>query len=136
MIYCFMLISVFIIRVFQPAPGINQGLIKPGYFKRKGPVSGSGPAYLFYLADAVLSAAEKQGLDKQTAKKLVHQTLYGAAVLLNKSDISAAELVKKVASKGGTTEAALSVFRERDLKGIIEEAVEKAKKRSEELSGG
>ena len=99
-------------------------------------LSGSGPAYLFYLADAMVSAGEKAGLDKATTRELVVQTLYGAAVFLRRSGSSPEELAGKVASKGGTTEAALSVFSEKGLKETIEKAVEQAKKRSEELSRG
>ena len=99
-------------------------------------LSGSGPAYLFYLASAMISAGKKAGLDEATAKELVIQTLYGSASLLRKAEASAEELIRKVASKGGTTEAALSVFEEKKMKSVIEEAVEKAKKRSEELSRG
>jgi len=100
-------------------------------------VSGSGPAYLFYLADAMISAGEKAGLEPAVAKELVTQTLYGASSLLkNNMDISAGEHISAVASKGGTTEAALSVFEERELKDIIEAAITRAKQRSEELSGG
>ena len=99
-------------------------------------LSGSGPAYLFFLADAMISSAEKLGLEKGVADKLVRQTLYGSAALLRASDELPADLVKRVASKGGTTEAALSVFEEKSLRKTIEEAVAKAKKRSEELSKG
>jgi pyrroline-5-carboxylate reductase len=99
-------------------------------------LSGSGPAYLFYLADAMISAGKKAGLDEAAAKELVVQTLYGSALLLRNAEVSAEELIKKVASKGGTTEAALSVFEENKMRSIIEEAVEKAEKRSEELSRG
>ncbi|MGB3057705.1 MAG: pyrroline-5-carboxylate reductase [Candidatus Omnitrophota bacterium] len=99
-------------------------------------LSGSGPAYLFYLADAMMSAGEKNGLGREAVKELVTQTLYGAAILLGRSQSSPGELIEKVASKGGTTEAALSVFNEKNLKAIIERAVDSARKRSEELSKG
>ncbi len=100
-------------------------------------VSGSGPAYLFYLADVMISAGEKAGLDPDVAKELVTQTLFGASSLLkNNMDISAGEHIRAVASKGGTTEAALSIFEDNELKGIIKAAINRAKQRSEELSGG
>jgi len=98
-------------------------------------ISGSGPAYLFFLADAMISAGEKSGLSREKAEELVKQTLYGSSVLLKDSKDLPSELIGKVASKGGTTEAALSVLKDRDVKGAIIEAVIKAKKRSEELSG-
>jgi pyrroline-5-carboxylate reductase len=99
-------------------------------------VSGSGPAYLFYLAQAMTEAGQAAGLNADISKKLVEQTLQGAAKLLKTSGSSAKELISKVASKGGTTESALSVFDENGMKNIIKNAVLKAKKRSEELSGG
>ena len=76
------------------------------------------------------------GLGEKEAKELVSQTLFGASLLMKDSSLSAEELVKKVASKGGTTEAALSVFNENNVKGAIKEGIKKAKKRSEEISGG
>jgi pyrroline-5-carboxylate reductase len=99
-------------------------------------VSGSGPAYLFYLAQAMTEAAQAAGLEADVSEKLVKQTLQGAAKLLKDSGSGAEDLVKKVASKGGTTEKALSVFDESGMKEIVKTAVLEAKKRSEELSGG
>ena len=100
-------------------------------------LSGSGPAYLFFLADAMISAGEKIGLEPGAAKELVVQTLYGAsAILRNEADVSAGTLIRAVASRGGTTEAALSVFEQKGLRKIVETAVRKAKERSEELSRG
>jgi len=98
-------------------------------------VSGSGPAYFFYLADAIIKAGEKIGLEYALAKELAIQTFCGAATIL-KSDRKHLphELVRAVASKGGTTEAALTVFEKKELFVIIEEAIINAKKRSEELS--
>ncbi len=99
-------------------------------------LSGSGPAYLFYLARAMIEAGMEAGLDGRASRELVAQTLYGSAALLRDAESSPAELIGKVASKGGTTEAALSVFDEGDLKGIVKRAIAKAKQRSEELSRG
>ena len=69
-------------------------------------VSGSGPAYLFYLAEAMQRAAAELGLSEH-ARPLVRQTLLGSAELLAQSDDTAAELRRKVTSPGGTTEAAI-----------------------------
>ena len=70
-------------------------------------VSGSGPAYLFYFADAMINSAKKVGLKEDLAKDLVIQTLSGAVELLKaEKDLSIEELICSVASKGGTTEAA------------------------------
>ena len=97
-------------------------------------LSGSGPAYLFYLAEAMMDAGKEMGLDENVAKELVARTLYGSAILMKDSKISPRDLIKKVASKGGATEAALSVFDEKSVNAIVKTAILKAKQRSEELS--
>lgn len=99
-------------------------------------VSGSGPAYVFYLAEAMTEAGESIGLRREVAKVLAEQTLFGSALYLEKSQEEPGELANRVASKGGTTEAALSVFKKEGLKDIIEKAVKAAQKRSEQLSRG
>ena len=99
-------------------------------------VSGSGPAYLFYFAEAMIEAAIEMGLAEDVAKELVIEKFYGSSALMKEGKDSPGELIKKVASKGGTTEAALTVFEEKGLKSIIKSAMLKAKERSEELSKG
>jgi len=99
-------------------------------------ISGSGPAYFFYFVEALAEAAVKLGLDRKTSEELAVKTAIGSASLLDAMGESPAELRKKVASKGGTTEAALNVFEERKLKKIIEDAAAAACERSKELSKG
>ncbi|MFH1799169.1 MAG: pyrroline-5-carboxylate reductase [Candidatus Omnitrophota bacterium] len=99
-------------------------------------LSGSGPAYFFYLADAMIKAGRETGLDKKIAEELVIQTFYGSAALMRDSGGTPEDLIEKVASKGGTTETALKVFDEKRVKDAVKEAVAKAKKRAEELSRG
>jgi pyrroline-5-carboxylate reductase len=101
-------------------------------------LSGSGPAYLFYLADSLVEAGTRMGLSSVLASELAVQTLYGAAVILKekRGEGSPLELIRAVASKGGTTEAALNVLNGKNVKKYIIEAVESAKKRAEELAGG
>ncbi|MFH1411123.1 MAG: pyrroline-5-carboxylate reductase [Candidatus Omnitrophota bacterium] len=99
-------------------------------------LSGSGPAYLFYLAEAMESAGKNMGMNAETVKKLVTETLTGAGELLAVSGADPQVMIDKVASKGGTTEAALKVFSDRGIRDAVKEAVLKAKERSEELSGG
>jgi pyrroline-5-carboxylate reductase len=98
-------------------------------------ISGSGPAYLFHLAEAMVEAGIELGFDPEVAEKLVVQTLYGSSLLLRESKEAPADLIKKVSSKGGTTEAALTVL-EKEMKDIIKAAIKRAKERSEELSKG
>lgn len=97
-------------------------------------VSGSGPAYYFLFTDLLEKAGIKAGLKKELAGKLALATFVGAAEAARLSDISMRDFVKKVASKGGTTEAALKVFRKKGLERAVELAVTAACARSYSLS--
>jgi pyrroline-5-carboxylate reductase len=83
-------------------------------------ISGSGPAYVYYFMNAMIEAAKNMGFSASEAELLVSQTFTGAVDLYNKSDLSCENWIAKVASKGGTTEAALAVFQQANLHdGII-----------------
>ncbi|HMP74213.1 MAG TPA: pyrroline-5-carboxylate reductase [Kiritimatiellia bacterium] len=97
-------------------------------------VSGSGPAYLFYFAEALQHAAEQAGLPPELARQLAEETLSGAGELLRASPEPAAELRAKVTSKGGTTAAAIATLETGDLSGLIARAVAAARDRSRELA--
>lgn len=97
-------------------------------------VSGSGPAYFFYLIEALIEAGRKAGLDDETAKRLVLKTALGSAKLLEILKEDPALLRARVTSKGGTTEAAIKVFESKKFKNIVMAAVKAAEKRSKELS--
>ena len=99
-------------------------------------LSGSGPAYVFYVAEAMIRAGVEAGLAEDIARKLTIQTVFGAAKLLKEGREDPSELRKKVTSPGGTTEAALKVMQERKLLDIFVEAIQAAARRSKELSGG
>ncbi|MDR0363338.1 MAG: pyrroline-5-carboxylate reductase [Planctomycetota bacterium] len=94
--------------------------------------SGSGPAYLFRFAEALIAGGRKMGMDGELATTLAVQTLRGAAEMLARGG-DPADLRTKVASPGGTTAAALGVFEERGFAGTIEAALFAALKRAEEL---
>ena len=96
-------------------------------------VSGSGPAYLFFLAHAWEQAARALGLPPSVAARAVRQTLRGSVRLLDASGEEAATLIARVASKGGTTEAALRVLAKRRVAAHLEEALRAAARRSREL---
>lgn len=98
-------------------------------------VSGSGPAYFFLLMESLVEAAEREGLDKTTARKLVLQTALGAARMASSSEHDPGTLRDQVTSPGGTTQAAIEIFLEKGLPGIVGSAVTAARVRSEELSG-
>ena len=98
-------------------------------------VSGSGPAYVFYLAEAMAEAGVELGLDEGTAALLTQQTILGAAMLMRQSADTPAELRAKVTSPGGTTQAAIETMEKRKVKAAVVEALGKAAARSKELGG-
>jgi pyrroline-5-carboxylate reductase len=97
-------------------------------------LSGSGPAYVFYLLEGMLAAADKMGLDKVTARRLALKTVEGAARLMDDTGEAADVLRAKVTSKGGTTEAAIRSMDEAGVKDAVIQALLAAQKRSMELS--
>lgn len=96
--------------------------------------SGSGPAYLFYLAEAMKLGAVDLGLSEETANALVAHTLAGAAELLLAEPDRAEELRASVTSKGGTTAAATAVFDAADLRGTVVDAMRANRDRARELA--
>lgn len=98
-------------------------------------LSGSGPAYLFYLAEALMDAGRAVGLPAHVVELLVTQTLLGASTLLARSDEGPEELRAAVTSPGGTTAEAVAVLESRGVKAAFVEAVEAATRRSRELGG-
>lgn len=100
-------------------------------------VSGSGPAYVFNLVEALAAAAKRQGLDDAQAMRLARQTVIGAAALMEADPQSAAKLRENVTSPKGTTAAALAVLMAPDgLEQLMDRAVLAARRRSEELGRG
>lgn len=97
-------------------------------------VSGSGPAYVFYLAEAMEAAGVQAGLDASVASRLTVQTLLGAAKLLAESDGDPAELRRRVTSPNGTTAAAIGVFDDRGVQAALVDGIVAAARRSAELS--
>jgi pyrroline-5-carboxylate reductase len=99
-------------------------------------VSGSGPAYVFLLAEALEEAGVAQGLPRPLARRLARETVTGAGALLAASAEDAAELRRNVTSPGGTTAAALSVLMaEGGLPDLMARAVAAATRRSRDLAG-
>lgn len=96
-------------------------------------VSGTGPAYVFLLAEALTEAAIREGLPHHAAEKLVVQTLRGAGALLSVSDKSAFRLRAEVTSPGGTTAAAMHMLEDGGFRALLERAVRSAAQRSSEL---
>lgn len=96
-------------------------------------ISGSGPAYVFYFMQSMMEAAQKMGFSDYDSKVLVSQTFEGAIELFNQSDLSPKGWMKKVASKGGTTQAALDSMEDNNVKDQIQEAAYAAFHRAVEL---
>ncbi len=96
-------------------------------------VSGTGPAYVFLMAEALTEAAIREGLPHHAAEKLVVQTIRGAGALLSVSDKSAFRLRAEVTSPGGTTAAAMHMLEDGGFRALLERAVRSAAQRSSEL---
>jgi len=97
-------------------------------------VSGSGPAYYFIFTDMLERSARACGLKKHLAARLSRATFIGAAACASATPTSMQDFVKKVASKGGTTEAALKIFKKRGMERIVTQAVRAALNRSRSLT--
>ncbi|MFL9582812.1 pyrroline-5-carboxylate reductase [Stenotrophomonas sp. AB1(2024)] len=97
-------------------------------------VSGSGPAYVFLLAEAMEAAGIAQGLPADAARTLVVQTLLGASRMLDESGEAPAELRRRVTSPNGTTQAAIESFQGEDFEAIVGRAIDAATRRGKALS--
>ncbi|WP_144827915.1 pyrroline-5-carboxylate reductase [Kocuria rhizophila] len=96
-------------------------------------VSGSGPAYVFYLAEAMQQAGERLGLDPEAARVLAKETVSGAGELLRPDDADPAALRRAVTSPGGTTEQAITTFDEKGLREIVAAGAEASAAKGDEM---
>lgn len=96
-------------------------------------ISGSGPAYVFYLMDALAAAARTQGFDAESARDLVLATFKGAVALAESSDTPFAQLQQNVMSKGGTTYEAVQTFERFQVASALAEGVAACVARSREI---
>jgi pyrroline-5-carboxylate reductase len=96
-------------------------------------ISGSGPAYVFYFMQSMMEAAKKMGFSDHNSKVLVEQTFEGAIELFNQSDLSPMSWMNKVASKGGTTRAALDSMEDNNIRALIQDAAFAAFERAIEM---
>jgi len=97
-------------------------------------LSGSGPAYFFYFVKYMVEAGKEMGMEEHVSSMLVKQTMLGAFQILNNSKYSLDQMIQSVASKGGTTEAALKQFEQHSIGANIKTAIKAAEKRAKELS--
>ncbi|MEJ6655390.1 MAG: pyrroline-5-carboxylate reductase [Pseudomonas sp.] len=116
------------------AVGISLWLEQEAQIDAVTAVSGSGPAYFFYLMEAMTDAGEQLGLPRDIAERLTLFTALGAADMAVHSDVDAAELRRRVSSPNGTTEQAINSFSRDDLPGMVARAMQAAAARSAELS--
>ena len=96
-------------------------------------ISGSGPAYVFYCMQSIITAATKMGFSAPEAELLTLQTFKGAVDLFHKNDMTCEQWMKRVASRGGTTEAALNYFKNNQVDVHLQRGADAAHKRAEEL---
>ena len=97
-------------------------------------VSGSGPAYFFYLVEAMQKAGTRLGLPAEIASKLALHTASGASAMALQSDVNVAELRHRVTSRGGTTQAALDILRAGGFEDLVDAAIAAATRRGQELA--
>ena len=116
------------------AVGISLWLEQEAQIDAVTAVSGSGPAYFFYLMEAMTDAGEQLGLPRDIAERLTLFTALGAADMAVHSDVDTAELRRRVCSPNGTTEQAIDSFTRDDLPGMVARAMQAAAARSAELS--
>ncbi|MGE6588771.1 pyrroline-5-carboxylate reductase ProI [Bacillus mycoides] len=96
-------------------------------------LSGSGPAYIYYVVEALEEAAKKIGLKEDVAKSLILQTMIGSAEMLKASEKHPSILRKEITSPGGTTEAGIEVLKEHNFQQALISCITQATKRSHDL---
>lgn len=116
------------------AVGISLWLDQESQIDAVTAVSGSGPAYFFYLMEAMINAGEQLGLPRATAERLTLFTALGAADMAVHSDVDSAELRRRVSSPNGTTEEAINSFARDGFPDTVARAMQAAAQRSAELS--
>jgi pyrroline-5-carboxylate reductase len=97
-------------------------------------ISGSGPAYVFFLIEQLTGTALRMGFSESDARLMVEQTFLGASELLQASDADPAELRRRVTSPNGTTMQAIAVLSEADLGGLFDRATAAALARAQEMA--
>ncbi len=127
--------EAFALRIFR-AVGDAVALKDEKHLDAVTALSGSGPAYVYLFAKAMADAAVSEGIPRELAIRMALKTIRGAEHLMRESKRDAAELIRAVASPGGTTEAALRRFAEHGFSDIVAAAIHAATERSRELGRG
>lgn len=116
------------------AVGLTQWLENEPLMDAVTALSGSGPAYFFLVIEALEQAGCKLGLSAESSRVLALQTAFGAAKMALESNESSEELRRRVTSPGGTTERAIGILEQGDLRGLFERALTGARDRAQELA--
>ncbi len=126
-------VELLMVRNLLDTTGASIHVSSESFIDKSTGISGSGPAYVFYFMQSMMEAARKMGFSGNDAKVLVSNTFEGAVELFNQGDISPAKWMDKVASKGGTTQAALDSMEDNNVNELIKEAAYAAFNRAVEL---
>jgi pyrroline-5-carboxylate reductase len=121
------------VRLFEAVGEVAE--LPESYFDSVTGLSGSGPAYIFLMIEALIEAGVYQGLPRRIARQLVLQTMIGASKMVKETGMHPAELKEQVTSPGGTTAAGLQVLEAAAIRSIFIQSVKAATQRSEALSG-
>lgn len=128
-------VELLMIRNLLDTTGESIHVKNEEFINKSTGISGSGPAYIFYFMQSMLEAAKKMGFSDNDSKVLVSSTFEGAVTLFNDSDLTPETWMDRVASKGGTTRAALDSMDDNNVKELIKEAAYAAFNRAVELGG-
>ncbi|MGX1024899.1 pyrroline-5-carboxylate reductase [Psychroflexus sp. MBR-150] len=126
-------VELLMIRNLLDTTGASIHVKDEDFINKSTGISGSGPAYIFYFMQSMLEAAKKMGFSDNDSKVLVSNTFEGAVKLFNDSDLSPETWMDRVASKGGTTRAALDSMDDNNVKELIKDAAYAAFNRAVEL---
>lgn len=126
-------VELILIRSLLDTTGTSIHVDTENFIDASTGISGSGPAYVFYFMQSMLEAAKKMGFSDFDSKVLVSNTFEGAIELFNQNDISPKSWIDKVASKGGTTRAAIDSMEDNNVKQLIQDAAYAAFDRAVEM---
>ena len=122
----------FVCKIFEASGSVT--VIDEADMNRIISVTSSSPAYVFAFIDAIRAGASAQGLDGDGLLESICDVVIGAATLLKSGNLTPAEQIARVTSKGGTTEQAMRVLRERDMAATVTDAMKACTARAEEMS--
>ncbi|WP_027420611.1 pyrroline-5-carboxylate reductase [Crocinitomix catalasitica] len=126
-------VEMLMVRNLLDTTGVSIHVIDESFIDKSTGISGSGPAYVFYFMQSMMEAAKKMGFSTNDGKLLVSTTFEGAIELFNQSDLTPSTWMDKVASKGGTTRAALDSMDKNNVEDLIKQAAFAAFDRAVEL---